>query len=208
MRIKKHPAIRRIEFIDTAKRLFTNNGINETSVSDIVGELNVAQGTFYYHFESKSQLIEAIIQSDMDILRRTAEQIRIGCSDRPYQEQVQEILNVILRFNNTHEQFLNYIHIPDNAMLHDMFNSKMMDVFVPMLFDILSAGQRSKEFDIRHPDETAEILVVILNYLNDNVHFVPINSGGTIEHDHKKEAAEYFLSKLLGLTEGQFKLDF
>lgn len=52
-RITKSPDERRNELIDAAEMLFIENGYDQTSVSDIVKKVNVAQGTFYYYFNPR-----------------------------------------------------------------------------------------------------------------------------------------------------------
>lgn len=48
---------RRRELVATAKRLFLDRGFSQTSVSAIVREAGVAQGTFYLYFKSKQALL-------------------------------------------------------------------------------------------------------------------------------------------------------
>ena len=52
---------RRIEFIETAQRMFIENGYYTTSVDDIVGEMGVAKGLFYYYFKSKEDLVSQLV---------------------------------------------------------------------------------------------------------------------------------------------------
>jgi AcrR family transcriptional regulator len=60
-RIVKDPEERRKELIDTAEKLFLTNGYDQTAVSDIVREVNLSQGAFYYYFESKEDVQVAIL---------------------------------------------------------------------------------------------------------------------------------------------------
>lgn len=48
---------RRRQLLATAKRLFLERGFEQTSVSAIVREAGVAQGTFYLYFKSKKDLL-------------------------------------------------------------------------------------------------------------------------------------------------------
>ncbi|GIO30333.1 MULTISPECIES: TetR/AcrR family transcriptional regulator [Paenibacillus] len=52
-RITKNPKERRNEILNAAMELFNTKGFEQTSVSDIVKKIGVAQGTFYYYFQSK-----------------------------------------------------------------------------------------------------------------------------------------------------------
>ena len=51
------PLSRRRQLLATAKRLFLERGFDQTSVSAIVREAGVAQGTFYLYFKSKQALL-------------------------------------------------------------------------------------------------------------------------------------------------------
>ena len=53
---------RRNQFINAAEQLFKEHGVVDTTVAAIVKEMNVAKGLFYYYFNSKDDVIEAISQ--------------------------------------------------------------------------------------------------------------------------------------------------
>lgn len=60
MRETKASDERRQEFMDAAEKLFKKNGIVDTTVNNIVKEVDVAKGLFYYYFKSKDDVIDAI----------------------------------------------------------------------------------------------------------------------------------------------------
>ena len=49
--------------IDKATVLFTRNGFNHTSLSQILAATDLAKGGFYFHFKSKEDLALAVIKS-------------------------------------------------------------------------------------------------------------------------------------------------
>ena len=51
---------KRIQIIDTALSLFTNQGLQQTSMAQLSKESGVAVGTMYLNFKSKDDLIEGI----------------------------------------------------------------------------------------------------------------------------------------------------
>ena len=55
----KKAATRRL-LMSSAVAVFHEKGLHETRVSDIVARAGVAQGTFYYHFQSKEAVFQAI----------------------------------------------------------------------------------------------------------------------------------------------------
>lgn len=52
---------RRRAILDAAKRIFAEKGFHDTSVSDIVREVGIAQGTFYLYFEDKKAIFTEIV---------------------------------------------------------------------------------------------------------------------------------------------------
>ena len=65
-RISKPPQERKKEILETAMEMFLKNGYENTSVSDIVHKLNVAQGLFYYYFKSKEEVFRAALEQYTD----------------------------------------------------------------------------------------------------------------------------------------------
>lgn len=59
--------------IDAAARLFRENGISATSVSDVMQAAGLTQGGFYRHFASKEDLVAAAFERSADELLYRAE---------------------------------------------------------------------------------------------------------------------------------------
>ena len=62
MRISKEYDERKNEILDTAERLFHTKGYEKTTINDILKEVNIAKGTFYYYFKSKEEVMDALIE--------------------------------------------------------------------------------------------------------------------------------------------------
>ena len=73
MRESKDSEVRRDEFVAAAEKLFRENGIVETTINAIVKEMDVAKGFFYYYFESKDDVIDAISEKYNLDFRRSIE---------------------------------------------------------------------------------------------------------------------------------------
>ena len=53
---------RRAELVSAAASLFSERGVAKTTVSDIVKVAGVAQGTFYLYFDSKDEVVLAVVE--------------------------------------------------------------------------------------------------------------------------------------------------
>ena len=68
MRVTKEPEIRKQEILDTALKLFGENGYEKTSITDIAKAIGVAQGLCYRYFPSKEALFDSAIEQYADVL--------------------------------------------------------------------------------------------------------------------------------------------
>src|SRR5262245_54395954 len=55
--------------LNAADRLFYIKGFAETSFSDIADKSGVPKGNFYYYFQSKDELLEAVVDRRIRVLR-------------------------------------------------------------------------------------------------------------------------------------------
>lgn len=62
VRISKQPDERRAELLETAEKLFSERGFAYVKISDIVSAMGVAQGTFYYYYQSKDEIMVALLE--------------------------------------------------------------------------------------------------------------------------------------------------
>lgn len=52
----------REEIVKAADRLFYRQGYEHTSFSDIADAVQISRGNFYYHFKSKDEILDAVIE--------------------------------------------------------------------------------------------------------------------------------------------------
>jgi TetR/AcrR family transcriptional regulator, transcriptional repressor for nem operon len=53
---------RRDRIVETADRLFYQRGFEHTSFADIAGALKISRGNFYYHFKTKDEILDEVIE--------------------------------------------------------------------------------------------------------------------------------------------------
>ena len=55
------PALKRSEILDVARRLVYTKGYEQMAIQDILDALRMSKGAFYHYFNSKQDLLEALI---------------------------------------------------------------------------------------------------------------------------------------------------
>ena len=59
----------RQRIIDAADRLFYHQGYDNTSFSDIAEAVNISRGNFYYHFKTKDDILNAVIEHRIETIK-------------------------------------------------------------------------------------------------------------------------------------------
>lgn len=59
----------REQIVKAADKLFYQRGYSHTSFSDIADDVKISRGNFYYHFKTKDDILEAVIQARMSNLQ-------------------------------------------------------------------------------------------------------------------------------------------
>lgn len=72
----------RARIFEAAIQLISEKGVSATTVDEIVERAGVAKGTVYYHFKGKTELVEALIASELTLLLERFSQ-DIPASDDP-----------------------------------------------------------------------------------------------------------------------------
>ncbi len=130
----------------------------------IGGRLGVAQGTFYYHFASKQDLLDAIIERLVAPLVSHLAAIvdDNGAGPRTKLRRFLEALFLAMRVNR---ELVEHLKRPENDLMHSRFGELLTARLLPLLRTIVDEGLRFERFDIDLPVETTEVLLAALTHL-------------------------------------------
>ena len=195
-RIAKDPEERRKELIDTAEKLFLTNGYDQTAVSDIVKEVNLSQGAFYYYFESKEDVLVAILEKNITVmesaLRQTADR-----TDLDEAVKLNAMFNQFISVTISGKKIHNYIHQKMNATLHKkLIKIRLSARIAQIMAEVISKGMEKGRFNVARPLETSYLLIMLLAF---NL-FEPIDELKDTEQAGKqyRENIRIALEDLLG----------
>jgi AcrR family transcriptional regulator len=159
-RTVKDPDERRRELIASAQKLFYNKGYESTSVSDIVNEAGVAKGTFYYYFDSKQAVLEAMID---DLVAYSVSLIRPIIEDASLtaQEKWIQAFRFIGNWKSNRKSemiaLLGMMMAEENALLRYKTNLKTVDALAGELAKIIGQGVQEGVFNTKFGEDAARI---------------------------------------------------
>lgn len=155
-RVSKDPEIRKEEIVIAAFELFRESSFDQVSVNDIVKKVGLAQGTFYYHFKSKYDLLDAVVEYEMR--QNLAAVKKIAADDKlGILEKMQGILRLDVP-DEARNRFVRLIQSEENAVMHRKYQTKMAEELVPCLTKVVEDGKREGVFDVQYPREIVQLL--------------------------------------------------
>ena len=159
MRIVKEAAERRNEILDVAERLFCTKGYDQTSTNDILSEIGIARGTLYYHFSSKEDILDAMIDRILDEIVRRASRIALDESVPVLERMTQTILasNVDTK---TGDMILEQMHKPQNALMHAKMQERLLKQLIPLFTKLIEDGISQGLMQTDDPENTIEMLLL------------------------------------------------
>ncbi len=130
--------------MQTAVRVFAEKGYHAATIRDIVGEANVAIGTFYFYFPDKETLFLHLYEETADFLLQSLRQAVTGRATFPKQMQagVQAYINIAL-FEPAVIQLLlvgGVGAIPSLAAERDKFREQLTAIWQRPIDDAIRAG--------------------------------------------------------------------
>jgi len=201
VRVAKEPDARRSEIIDAAAKLFFSKGIANTSISDIVKAVGVAQGTFYWHFKSKQDVINAIVeQINQKYLQRAVEIAE--SPDLDALEKLTRVRDELFREVMGGNELIKQYHHESNRQVHDQLVEMLTRRIVPLLSGIVEQGVKEGLFDTPYPREAGAFIFGATHVINEGLGFE--NEGS---RQRWKDALSDFVIKGLGYKGEQLAID-
>lgn len=160
MRIVKDAEERRNEILDVAERLFCAKGFDNTSTNDILAEIGIARGTLYYHFKSKEDILDAMIERMTNQLMEQASAIALDESI-PVLERLTRTMLSLNVDNELGDMVMEQVHRPQNALMHQKLENMLLGKVNRLMTKIAEDGIRQ---GIMHTDYPAEAVEMIMTY--------------------------------------------
>lgn len=196
MRVIKDADQRKNEILDAAETLFTLKGFDKTSTNEILEAVGIARGTLYYHFKSKEDIMDALIERHTSRLLKAAKEIAEDKGKPVYDRIIQSVR--ALKMNQSGNEVLEHIHRPQNALMHQKVQKTILNGLPPILSGIIREGIEDNLFHTPYPYECVEMLVVYASTVFDG-DMLDINQQ---EYASRAQALIFNVERLLGVESG------
>ncbi len=212
-RIAKAPEERRSELIATARELFFTKGYEQTSVSDIVKTIGVAQGTFYYYFESKMNILDAIISDLVDEQQLVLQAIVRDESLSAIPKWTKAIrASNDWKLDRKDELFgiAKIAELRENIVLREKYRALSRQKVSLQIAEIIYQGIEEGVFATDYPQEAAEFVIVIGKSIKDilkDILFNPDKYDNAVDLARRKfNAVQEAMERVLGAIPGSLIL--
>lgn len=150
------------KLLDTAFQLFTDKGIKNTSIQDIVDKAGVAKGTFYLYFKDKYEIQD-------HLLARTSYRLFHKALKACEQENIERlddkiifIIDYIINILIDNPIILHFIQKNLSLGLYSEKISILMDDEELGLKELFLSEVKEKRLDIPHPEITLFMIVELV----------------------------------------------
>lgn len=196
MRIVKDAEERKNEILDVAERLFATKGFDSTSTGDILAEVGIARGTLYYHFQSKEEILDAVIERMIGRQLAKAKNL-VNQKGIPVWQRLTLMIGAMQIGEDWGDVLMEQIHRPQNALMHQKIQERLLAGMNPLLTELIEEGVAE---GICHTDYPAEVAEMTFLYVNTAFDTFAILSEA--QRQRKVTAFIYNLERLLQMEQG------
>ncbi|MGE6256839.1 TetR/AcrR family transcriptional regulator [Heyndrickxia sporothermodurans] len=165
--MRKEAEERKNEILDAADKLFGQKGFDGTSTNDILEMVGIARGTLYYHFKSKEDIMDALIERYSVRLLGAAQE---SAADKsiPINERIIGVVMALNLSGESSKEIMEHIHKPQNALMHQKIQKVIINGVPPILTGIIREGIDQGLFNTPFPYECMEMVVTYMNTIFDD----------------------------------------
>jgi len=211
---EEHSA-KRNEILDAALRLIYSKGYEKMTIQDILEQLQISKGAFYHYFDSKIDVLEAVIE------RMAADQVEplflaiVQDPNIPAMEKLHRYFEMSTRWKTSKRAFVTELvkiwYSDENALARQKMLTSTIERMGPFFTEIIKQGVREEVFTTPYPEVAAQVMVNL-------IYDLAYDSGQLFIADDVKESenmrrietiyAAYsdVLERILGAPQGSIQL--
>ena len=157
IRVSLPPEERKEEIINAAEKLFYEKGYSKVTINDIIKDLGIVKGTFYYHFKNKKEVRDIIINR---YLEGEIEHLnQINESELSALEKLSNMIFGIINLINNEDKVMHDVYSRNPEILQELV-TKRMNHFGPLITDLVDYGIEERVFKPPYYEEAIQFLLI------------------------------------------------
>jgi AcrR family transcriptional regulator len=208
---------RRNEILAAAQRFVYTKGYEQMTIQDILNDLKISKGAFYHYFNSKGDVLEALVErmvidEMLPLILPIVEDPGLSAI-----EKLERYFDIALRWKTTQKSFMLAILrvwiADENAIVRQKILSMTLKQVTPLLTDIVRQGVEEGVFRTSYPEQVSHLIIQVLLGLGDSLIELIITSETNPDPVRTESAvSEYIfalrdaMERILGAPSGSLKL--
>jgi AcrR family transcriptional regulator len=205
--------VRREAFLDAAQGLIQTKGYEAMSVQDVLDSLEASKGAFYHYFDSKQDLLEAVIDRFSDVTMASIVPI-LDDPDLPALRKLERALAGIARAKAERKDLVLAVveiwNADSNAIVREKLRRMAVNRLGPLLSIVIRQGIDEGVITADSPDETATVLSsLMLGYQQLAADYMIARQAGTMSFEEVRRSIAAFtdaFERILGVPKGSITL--
>lgn len=137
----------------------------DMTVDMIAKNAGIGKGSIYYYFQSKEEIIDAVIERSYTSAIKEYFASTDNCVST-YEKLKQLFASMIRKeFQDNNRNIITSLHVQDDIMLHYKLMMTAIKTVSPILTEILKDGMADGSIHTETPVESAEMVVAMLTFL-------------------------------------------
>lgn len=132
------------KIFETSMKLFAKKGYDATSIEEITATVGVAKGTLYYHFSSKEEIFNFLVEEGMKLLKNSID-IKTSKLDNTI-DKLRAIILIQIKIITKYEDFMTIVlsQIWGHEQRNIMCKDKVIQ-YIKTIEDIIAEGIEKNE---------------------------------------------------------------
>src|SRR5579859_7457249 len=194
-------------------RLMQAKGYQQMSIQDVLDELGASRGAFYHYFDSKQNLLGAMVDRIADQALAAVKPV-VDDPSLPAIAKLEHFFGGIAQYKTDRKalmlEFIKVWKSDDNAVVREKVRQTVVRRVAPMLARIVRQGVAEEIFNVDSPDETATILMSLMSGFQDGAtELFLARQANTISYEQAERTLLSFaraFERILGAPAGSIEI--
>ena len=157
-KVEEKKQIKRENLLASAYTLFMKNGVNDTSINDIVEYASVAKGTFYLYFNDKYDILKQVVMEKSKLL---IDEAIIHANNKKISNFKDKLLNVIDNIIDSLKDNIELVNLINKNLSLGLYNEFIEDDYVNIK-EMFVKELKNYNKKIKNPEVTFYMIVELV----------------------------------------------